>query len=230
MPPTILNLAGSNKIAKPYLAGAYGRGGSTTFALSPAGTVVVSATDESAVGVTFVRYRELDARKNKNCRRSRSAAATSCVSAISVPEHSRRHRLSRSAAATRSCNGPITSSARTDYIGGFGTTLAENIGALGTTLCENETTLSKKGPITSVLYDPLAQQASRSSARSPRRHLRADRRELPATVPQEGQHPRKRQVTKVGGQHETAAKGSIRNRRFQGERAISERADNGHWW
>jgi hypothetical protein len=40
-----------------------------------------------------------------------------------------------------SCSGPITSSAGTDYIGGFGTTLIENIGALGTTLCENETTL-----------------------------------------------------------------------------------------
>jgi hypothetical protein len=68
MPATILNLAGSNKISKPYLAGAYGQGGSTTFAFSPDGTLVASATDDSAVGVTFVRYRELDARKNKNGR------------------------------------------------------------------------------------------------------------------------------------------------------------------
>jgi hypothetical protein len=68
MPATILNLAGSNKIAKPYLAGAYGQGGSTTFAFSPEGTIVASATDDSAVGITFVRYRELDARKNKNGR------------------------------------------------------------------------------------------------------------------------------------------------------------------
>src|SRR5450755_338469 len=68
MPATILNLAGSNKIAKPYLAGAYGQGGSTTFAFSPDGTIVASATDESAVGITFVRYCELDARKNKNGR------------------------------------------------------------------------------------------------------------------------------------------------------------------
>jgi hypothetical protein len=39
------------------------------------------------------------------------------------------------------CSGPITSSAGTDYIGGFGTTLTENIGWSGTTLRENETTL-----------------------------------------------------------------------------------------
>jgi hypothetical protein len=68
MPSSILNLAGSNKIAKPYLAGAYGQGGSTTFAFSPQGTLIASATDDSRIGVTFVRYRELDARKNKNGR------------------------------------------------------------------------------------------------------------------------------------------------------------------
>jgi hypothetical protein len=68
MPATILNLAGSNKIAKPYLAGAYGQGGSTTFAFSPDGTVIASATADSEVGVTFVRFRELDARTNKNGR------------------------------------------------------------------------------------------------------------------------------------------------------------------
>jgi hypothetical protein len=67
-PATILNLAGSNKISKPYLAGAYGQGGSTTFAFSPDGTTIASATSESDVGVTFVRYRELDARQNKNGR------------------------------------------------------------------------------------------------------------------------------------------------------------------
>src|SRR5450631_2432850 len=68
MPATILNLAVSNKIAKPYLAGAYGQGGSTTFAFSPDGTVIASATADSPVGVTFVRFRELDARTNKNGR------------------------------------------------------------------------------------------------------------------------------------------------------------------
>lgn len=68
MPATILNLAGSNKIGKPYLAGAYGQGGSTTFAFSPDGTLIASATADSAIGITFVRYRELDARQNKNGR------------------------------------------------------------------------------------------------------------------------------------------------------------------
>ncbi len=68
MADTILNLAGSNKLAKPYLAGAYGQGGSTTFAFAPGGTTIASATDTSATGVTFVRYRELDPRRNKNGR------------------------------------------------------------------------------------------------------------------------------------------------------------------
>ena len=68
MAETILNLAGSNKLAKPYLAGAYGQGGSTTFAFAPSGTTIVSASESSAVGVTFVRYRELDPRRNKNGR------------------------------------------------------------------------------------------------------------------------------------------------------------------
>lgn len=68
MADTILNLAGSNKLAKPYLAGAYGQGGSTTFAFAPSGTTIVSATESSAVGVTFIRYRELDPRRNKNGR------------------------------------------------------------------------------------------------------------------------------------------------------------------
>jgi hypothetical protein len=51
---------------------------------------------------------------------------------------------------TPTCSGPITSSAGTDYIGGFGTILTENIGALGATLGENETKLSDKSPITSA--------------------------------------------------------------------------------
>ncbi|MGH7727165.1 MAG: hypothetical protein ACREM2_00015 [Vulcanimicrobiaceae bacterium] len=68
MPSTILNLAGSNKLAKPYLAGAYGQGGSTTFAFSPGGTIIASATDVSDLGVTVVQYRDLDPRRNKNGR------------------------------------------------------------------------------------------------------------------------------------------------------------------
>ncbi|MBC5821303.1 MAG: hypothetical protein GIX01_04870, partial [Candidatus Eremiobacteraeota bacterium] len=68
MPQTILNLAGSNKIDKPYLAGAYGQGGSTTFAFASGGSVIASASADSDVGVTFVRYRALDPRRNKNGR------------------------------------------------------------------------------------------------------------------------------------------------------------------
>ena len=68
MPETILNLAGSNKLAKPYLAGAYGQGGSTTFAFSPRGTTIVGSTGNGEAGITFVRFRELDPRRNKNGR------------------------------------------------------------------------------------------------------------------------------------------------------------------
>ena len=75
MPKTILSLGESNKISKPYLAGAYGQGGSTALASSPHGTLIVSrrqidmldgARDE--VGVTFVRYIELDPTENRNGR------------------------------------------------------------------------------------------------------------------------------------------------------------------
>jgi hypothetical protein len=68
MPDTILNLANSNKIDKPYLAGAYGQGGSTTFAFAPGGSLIASATADSALGITFVRYRALDPHRNKNGR------------------------------------------------------------------------------------------------------------------------------------------------------------------
>jgi hypothetical protein len=68
MPDTILNLADSNKIDKPYLAGAYGQGGSTTFAFAPGGSLIASATAGSALGITFVRYRALDPHRNKNGR------------------------------------------------------------------------------------------------------------------------------------------------------------------
>jgi len=44
----------------------------------------------------------------------------------------------------------MTSASGPDYIGGFGTTLAENIGALGPTLSENEPTLFENSPITSA--------------------------------------------------------------------------------
>jgi hypothetical protein len=56
----------------------------------------------------------------------------------------------RPATAIATCSGPITSAAGPDYIGGFGTTLAENIGVLGPTLRENEPTLFENSPITSA--------------------------------------------------------------------------------
>lgn len=78
VPKTILSLSGSNKIDKPYLAGAYGQGGSTALAFSPKGTLFVTRRQpdllpkdaEDLVAVTFARYEELDPAKNKNGRYS----------------------------------------------------------------------------------------------------------------------------------------------------------------
>ncbi len=76
MPKTILSLSASNKIDKPYLAGAYGQGGSTVLAFSPKGTLFVSRRqtdllpvgEQDEVAVTFACYEELDPAKNKNGR------------------------------------------------------------------------------------------------------------------------------------------------------------------
>jgi hypothetical protein len=68
MPRSILELAGSNKLDKPYLAGAYGQGGSTTFGFTGGGSLVASSADGLLAGITYVRYRALDARTNKNGR------------------------------------------------------------------------------------------------------------------------------------------------------------------
>jgi hypothetical protein len=76
VPKTILSLSGTNKIDKPYLAGAYGQGGSTVLAFSPKGTLIVSrrqpdllATAQAdVVAITYARYEELDPAKNKNGR------------------------------------------------------------------------------------------------------------------------------------------------------------------
>jgi hypothetical protein len=73
---TILSLGESNKVDKTYLAGAYGQGGSTTFAFSKTGTLIVSRRQPDLlpngvadhVAVTFVRFNELDPRRNKNGR------------------------------------------------------------------------------------------------------------------------------------------------------------------
>jgi hypothetical protein len=76
VPSTILSLNESNRVDKPYLAGAYGQGGSTVLAFSPQGTLFVSRRDPNLltnnegdeVAVTFARYNELDPRKDKNGR------------------------------------------------------------------------------------------------------------------------------------------------------------------
>lgn len=75
IPTSILSLGESNKIDKPYLAGAYGQGGSTTFAFSPEGTLLASrrrpdllSGEDDHVSVTFVRFRDLDPTVNKNGR------------------------------------------------------------------------------------------------------------------------------------------------------------------
>ncbi len=76
VPKTILSLSGTNKIDKPYLAGAYGQGGSTVLAFSPDGTLIASRRQPDTLGsgqadvtaITFARYEELDPAKNKNGR------------------------------------------------------------------------------------------------------------------------------------------------------------------
>ncbi len=76
IPKTILSLSGTNKIDKPFLAGAYGQGGSTVLAFSPKGTLIVSRRQPDLlehgsadlVAITFARYEELDPAKNKNGR------------------------------------------------------------------------------------------------------------------------------------------------------------------
>lgn len=78
IPTTILSLSATNKIDKPYLAGAYGQGGSTALAFSPDGTLFVSRRQpdllnngqSDVIAVTFARYEELDPAKNKNGRYS----------------------------------------------------------------------------------------------------------------------------------------------------------------
>jgi hypothetical protein len=65
MPRTILSLSESNKIQKLYLAGAYGQGGSSTFAVS-ALTFIASRADKlPVVGFTVVRFQDLPAEEYK---------------------------------------------------------------------------------------------------------------------------------------------------------------------
>lgn len=58
MPRTILSLNETNKMSKHYLAGAYGQGGSSTFASSKY-SLIASRFDQQPVGFTIVRYEDL---------------------------------------------------------------------------------------------------------------------------------------------------------------------------
>jgi hypothetical protein len=76
IPKTILSLNAANKISKPYLAGAYGQGGSTALAFSPEGTLIASRKqpiflekgESDSISVTLVRYNQLDPETNKTGR------------------------------------------------------------------------------------------------------------------------------------------------------------------
>lgn len=76
LPLTILSLGADNKINKPYVAGAYGQGGSTALSFSPLGCTIASRRqgdlvpqdDSDLVAITFVRFNELDLDLNKNGR------------------------------------------------------------------------------------------------------------------------------------------------------------------
>lgn len=59
MPDTILSLNESNKIRKHYLAGTYGQGGSSTFAISAYTLIASRRAGDSRVGFTVVKYLEL---------------------------------------------------------------------------------------------------------------------------------------------------------------------------
>jgi hypothetical protein len=59
MPRTILSLSESNKVQKLYLAGAYGQGGSSTFAVSKATLIASRAGTSPTVGFTVVRFLDL---------------------------------------------------------------------------------------------------------------------------------------------------------------------------
>lgn len=93
VPLSILSLNESNKISKPYLAGAYGQGGSTTFSFSPYGTLIVSRRDPALpsdepdeVAVTYVRFRDLDPQVNKNGRYEYLVDSSNQVATIGAPK------------------------------------------------------------------------------------------------------------------------------------------------
>jgi hypothetical protein len=90
VPRTILSLGAENKINKPYLAGAYGQGGSTALSFSPLGCTITSRRhpdlidkgDVDLIAVTFVRFNELDLDLNKNGRYEYLVASDKSVAGI----------------------------------------------------------------------------------------------------------------------------------------------------
>ena len=65
MPSTILSLNESNKIQKHYVAGTYGQGGSSTFAVSKYTLIASRAHGGGPVGYTIVRFLDLPAEEYK---------------------------------------------------------------------------------------------------------------------------------------------------------------------
>jgi hypothetical protein len=63
MPETILSLNESNKLQKHYLAGLYGQGGSSTFAVSKLSVIASRYADRPSIGFTVVRYQDLPPEK-----------------------------------------------------------------------------------------------------------------------------------------------------------------------
>ena len=96
MPNTILGLNDTNKIDKPYLAGAYGQGGSTALAFSPGGCLLVSRRhpdllpegESDRVAVAFARYNELDPERNKNGRYEYLVGPDNKIAQLDVKEAS----------------------------------------------------------------------------------------------------------------------------------------------
>lgn len=92
LPTTILSLGESNKVGKPYLAGAYGQGGSTALAFSRQGTLIASRSsrnvgaDNDLVAVTFARHNELDYRRNINGRYEYLVGPDNSVASVSALE------------------------------------------------------------------------------------------------------------------------------------------------
>lgn len=64
MPSTILSLNESNKISKHYLVGAYGQGGSSTFAFSR-WTLIACRYGDAPIGFTIVKFLDLPAERFK---------------------------------------------------------------------------------------------------------------------------------------------------------------------